>query len=219
VHAIGFLRMETGDGRDAQLVSWLNTARCRLPSQSYEAFRSELQTILHAPSHKDESIDVALRHIASLLWHADFSDAGNDHMAWITTFEVVLPPPLRSLWSALIREIRQTHSTVVDCESNDVRRPLHDYLEGNMSLSTPEGCKAFAKFAEDSLSAELEQPSGPLCVICKLLPLKPKASALCGHLACSECWDRFMVLKFECPVCGRRVLRQNLVLLKGWGDE
>lgn len=62
------------------------------------------------------------------------------------------------------------------------------------------------------------RPPIPLCVCCQQPPEAPKVSVHCGHLGCSECWARWMLQKFECPVCRRKVRPNNLILLKGWGD-
>lgn len=58
----------------------------------------------------------------------------------------------------------------------------------------------------------------PSCCICKDLPVRPKVAALCGHFACGECWRKWIVMKFECPVCRGKVRPNNLIQLQGWCD-
>eukprot|EP00747_Dinoflagellata_sp_TGD_P164297 gnl/TRDRNA2_/TRDRNA2_184051_c0_seq1.p1 gnl/TRDRNA2_/TRDRNA2_184051_c0~~gnl/TRDRNA2_/TRDRNA2_184051_c0_seq1.p1 ORF type:complete len:441 (+),score=56.85 gnl/TRDRNA2_/TRDRNA2_184051_c0_seq1:69-1391(+) len=72
---------------------------------------------------------------------------------------------------------------------------------------------------EDSVSAELAKPPQPLCVMCHSPPVKPKVASLCGHFGCTDCWRSWMVCRFECPVCRKKVRPNNLIRIQGWGDS
>lgn len=61
-------------------------------------------------------------------------------------------------------------------------------------------------------------PVNLLCVMCREHPVQPKVSVLCGHFGCGDCWDRWMVLKFECPICRRKTRPRNLITIKAWGE-
>jgi hypothetical protein len=52
-----------------------------------------------------------------------------------------------------------------------------------------------------------------MCVVCKELRDDVKAS-LCGHIACTACWNSLLERKLECCVCRARVLPKQLVALR-----
>lgn len=94
-----------------------------------------------------------------------------------------------------------------------VRRRVSDSSSGVEVLSCPA--------ANSSASAEDAKPAGcrpNLCTICHEPASRPEVAVLCGHFACQACWRRWLCEKLECPVCRCKVRRNNLVLLKGWGD-
>lgn len=73
--------------------------------------------------------------------------------------------------------------------------------------------------AKTELSLPTARDDLPLCIVCRQLPKRPQVAAFCGHFACRACWDAWMVLKFECPVCRKKVRPNNLIELKGWGQD
>jgi len=81
--------------------------------------------------------------------------------------------------------------------------------------------EAVTELAESVGSAfrEVAPLRQPLCVICRQPPVRPKVAALCGHFACEACWAGWVVLRFECPVCRAKVRPNNLLRLRGWGDD
>jgi len=50
------------------------------------------------------------------------------------------------------------------------------------------------------------------CIICQEVMQSPFA-ARCGHIACQACWDSWLPLKLECPVCRVRVRQKQLTKL------
>jgi len=71
---------------------------------------------------------------------------------------------------------------------------------------------------EATAPPQLATPQLPLCCVCKHPPVQPKVATFCGHFACSECWRKWHIMRFECPICRIKVRPNNLVLLRGWGE-
>lgn len=42
------------------------------------------------------------------------------------------------------------------------------------------------------------------CPMCLMDPKDPRASSKCRHVACKECWDQWLAVRIECPVCRER---------------
>ena len=78
--------------------------------------------------------------------------------------------------------------------------------------------------SNNNQEAALEKPSvsnqavkGPVisCLICYAAgdEMKNVCSSPCGHIACKECWTKWLKKKEECPMCKKPVKKRRLITL------
>mmetsp|Transcript_87898 Transcript_87898/g.246895 ORF Transcript_87898/g.246895 Transcript_87898/m.246895 type:complete len:264 (-) Transcript_87898:41-832(-) len=177
--------------------------------------------------------------IAALLWRADFPEGRRAQAGWLLEFGESLPPALRPDWPSTVQCAAPTPMSPPGVEAVDLSKDWKHGGKGGDGETAEMGGRivdvasdvASSKRRRAGAGAGPPQPpealsSGPaneapaqaLCVMCRHPPCRPKVAVLCGHFACGECWDRWMVLKFECPVCRKKARPGNLVQVRGWGD-
>lgn len=105
------------------------------------------------------------------------------------------------------------------CESREAGRAVAPRSAERPKAHASNSAATEASRVEPAFQRAARQgPAPALCVMCRQPPIRPKVAALCGHFACEACWERWVVQKFECPVCRKKVRPNNLIRLRGWGD-
>jgi len=107
----------------------------------------------------------------------------------------------------------------VNEELRPAREAAKSQKKTSRSKATVQATDLGALFGSTVISEAPVNPPPPLlCAMCREHPLEPKVSAMCGHFGCGDCWDKWMIIKFECPICRRKTRPQNLITLKAWGN-
>lgn len=104
------------------------------------------------------------------------------------------------------------------CESREAGRAVAPRNAERLKAHASNSAATEASRIEPAFQGAVWQGPAALCVMCRQPPIRPKVAALCGHFACETCWERWVVQKFECPVCRKKVRPNNLIRLRGWGD-
>eukprot|EP00929_Paragymnodinium_shiwhaense_P087695 TRINITY_DN4783_c0_g1_i1.p1 TRINITY_DN4783_c0_g1~~TRINITY_DN4783_c0_g1_i1.p1 ORF type:complete len:270 (-),score=58.39 TRINITY_DN4783_c0_g1_i1:780-1589(-) len=222
---------------------WLLTARSRLSESDYASYRAALHSLKadvsaiaqrsEAAQHQQgqhfsseaplpERIACRLEELRQVFSRADFAGDAAAHRSWLMEFAQCLPVQHRVTWlndsSAWpLSPVRASCAAAEDAAGDGTTSAQELRSIAKRSFASDlQTCEKRPRLRDAAQQTE-DAPSGNqlICVICRNSIVKSPKLSLCGHFACGDCWCRWLALKFECPVCRKKVRPSNLILIRG----
>ncbi|EFA76517.1 hypothetical protein PPL_10285 [Heterostelium album PN500] len=85
-------------------------------------------------------------------------------------------------------------------ETTSTNINLNDILNNTTTTTTRSSTKIFDNNNNSSTTTTRNNSGQLYCPICQCIPVNGHVS-LCGHVCCWDCWNQWLSLKLECPIC------------------